>query len=129
MKCPDCGALTGQGKNGLTENGVQRFRCCACGRRYVASDSRRVDDGARREAQNLLRDGYSIRRAAAEAGVSVATVGRWRQAGLSEATSAPTIAVPNRDKTKAASETSAVIETSDDDWEVGLKSAREWLSE
>jgi len=78
VSCPNCRALTGQGRNGTTAKGVQRYRCSACGRRYVLDDTRYHGDDARVEVIRYLAMGHTIRQVAAMAGVSTWSVQRWR---------------------------------------------------
>lgn len=75
--CPGCGSDVRQVKAGFA-NGVQRFKCMACLKRYTVQHQERgypVD--VRREAQQLFDSGVKLRQIARQLGVNHQSVANW----------------------------------------------------
>lgn len=80
--CRRCGSEK-VARNGV-QNGLQRFRCRACGKTFNAATGTplsRLRDKDRFEAYaQCMRKGYTVRQAAAEVGLTLDRAFRWRHA-------------------------------------------------
>jgi len=80
-RCPHCGS-TRMVRNGHAHDGLQRYRCCACKRSFNALTGTPLA-GLRQKGKWLVqaeavRDGLTIKQAAAKLQVAPSTAFRWR---------------------------------------------------
>lgn len=79
VRCPFCGSRERQVKAG-TNNGVQRYKCGNCKRRYTPlADGPGYSESVRTEAMELRAAGKTIREIARQLGVNHQSVANWLQ--------------------------------------------------
>src|SRR5512141_2806412 len=90
MKCPRCGTSQKQYKNGKTQAGSQRYRCCVCQHSYTPQKKLQGYGAAiRRKAIQQYVDGGNLRRIGRQLGLSHQTVANWVKAEAEKWPEAP----------------------------------------
>lgn len=77
MQCPYCRSTENQVKAGLSD-GLQRYKCGTCKRRYTPAKTQRgYPESVRQHAIHLYNQGYKIRQIGRELGINHCSVQKW----------------------------------------------------
>ena len=84
VACPYCQRILGQVKAGRNRDGIQRFKCMACQRRYTPEPRLGYPQSLREQAIQKYGEGKKLREIGRELGVNHQTVRNWVQPLRSE---------------------------------------------
>lgn len=89
-ECPNCGAQSGQVKNGRNPSGSQRYKCKPCGRIYTPEPTLTgYEQATRDQAVRLSVEGMNLRRIGRILGVNHQSVANWVNAHAERLPDAP----------------------------------------
>ncbi len=77
LKCPKCGSIEKQCRNGHNIDGEQIYKCTCCNNFYTLAPSKRYNDEIKQQAIRAYYSGMSGRAVGKLFGMSKANVFRW----------------------------------------------------